>query len=130
RLMKVTDAMAYFYSQPVSVEYWNILIKKEGDETAYFSAHKLRPATSMSDYDVIDDRLSAIIDKSEADEELQNILWVYNNVAKIDGVDYDPASHQFGLCQLVESVADKDVAPLCEVCRQGGNTRTVRRDIK
>jgi hypothetical protein len=130
RIMKVTDSMAYFYSQPVSVEFWNILIKKKGTDTAYFSAYKLRPATSMSDYDVIDERLNTIIDKCDEDEELQNVLWVYNNVAKIDGVDYDPASHQFSLCQLVESLADKDDVPRCDLCGQGGYKRTARRDMK
>lgn len=130
RLMKITDSVAYFYSQPVSVEYWNLLIKKTGDRTAYFSAHRLIPATSMTDYDAIDDRLNDLIDKCEANEELENSVWIYNNIAKLDGVDHDPSSHQFGLCQLVESLADKDEVPLCETCRQGGYERTSRRDMK
>ncbi len=130
RLMKVSDAMAYFYSQPMSVEFWNLLIKKEGDAGAYFSAHKPIPATSMSDYNGIDERLNDIIDKCETDEDLENSLWLYNNLAKIDGVEYDPSSHQFGLCQLVESLSEKNEVPKCAVCSQGGYTRTSRSDMK
>jgi hypothetical protein len=130
RLMKVTDAIAYFYSQPVSVEYWNILIKKEGDSGAYFSAYRLIPTTSLSDYNVIDERLFDLIDKSEQDEDLQNSLWIYNNVATVDSIDYDPSSLQFGLCQLVESLSEKDEVLKCVVCGQGGYQRTLRKDMK
>ncbi len=129
-LMVVTDSMAYFYSQPVTVEYWNILIKKEGDDNAYLGGYSLRPATSMSDYSMIDPELISIIDKAEHNEELQNSLWIYNNIAKIDGVDYDPSSHQFGLCQLVESLADKEEVPKCKKCGQGGYKKTSRPSIK
>jgi len=130
RLMKITDSMAYFYSQPVSVEYWNLLVKKKDDTGAYFSANRLVPATSMSDYDLIDSRLDEIIDKVESSEDLENSLWLYNNVAKLDGVENDPSSHQFGLCQLVESLALKNEVPLCDLCRQGGYARTSRPDMK
>jgi hypothetical protein len=126
----VTDAIAYYYSQPVSVEFWNILIKKEGDENAYFSGYSLRPTTSMTDYNDSSPELIDIIEKAENSEELRNSLWIYNNIAKVDSVDYDPSSHQFGLCQLVESLAEKDEMAKCETCGQGGYTRTSRRDIK
>lgn len=130
RLMQITDAMAYFYSQPVSVEYWNMLIKKEWDDTAYLSAYQLRPATSMPDYNTIDPRLSELIDKSEKDENLQNSLWIYNNVATVDSVDYDPSALQFGLCQLVESLSDAEEVTKCQVCQQGGYSKTSRKDMK
>jgi hypothetical protein len=130
RLIKITDSMAYFYSQPVNVEYWNMLIKKEGDDAAYLSAYRLHPATSMSDYNTIDERLLDLIDKSEQDEDLENSLWIYNNVATVDSVDYDPSSLQFGLCQLVESLSEKEDVPKCTTCQQGGYKKTVRRDMK
>lgn len=130
KVMRVTDSMAFFYSQPVSVEYWNVLIKKHGDISAYFSGHKLRPATSMRDYGAISTELSNIIDAVNNDEELYNVVWLYNNNAKLDGVDYDPGSRQFALCQLVESLAEKQEVPYCDTCQQGGYMRTSRRDMK
>ncbi|HSX16920.1 MAG TPA: hypothetical protein VLH86_02360 [Patescibacteria group bacterium] len=130
RLIKITDAMAYFYSQPVNVEYWNMLIKKEGEGAAYFSAHRLRPATSMSDYNSIDERLIDLIDKSDEDDDLENSLWIYNNVATVDSVDYDPSALQFGLCQLVESLSDTEDVPKCKACGLGGHKKTSRPDMK
>ena len=129
-LMIVTDSIAYFYSQPVSVEYWNILIKKDSNDEAFFGGYSLRPATSLSDYSIISPDLDTIIDKSLASKDLQNTLWIYNNIAKIDGVDYDPSSHQFGLCQLVESLSEKGEVEKCKVCGRGGYTRTLRSDIE
>ncbi|HEY8999288.1 MAG TPA: hypothetical protein VIM53_03135 [Candidatus Saccharimonadales bacterium] len=130
KIAVVTDSIAYFYSQPVTVEYWNLLIKKEGDDAAYLSAYRLMPATAMTDYSAIAPELLEIIEKAENSEELQNTLWIYNNIAKIDGVDYDPASHQFGLCQLIESLANKDTVQACEACGRGEYTRTSRKDMK
>lgn len=130
KIMRTTDSMAFFYSQPVSVEYWNILIKKSGDTSAYLSAHKLRAATSMRDYSMISAELSNIVEAVNNSEELYNMVWLYNNNAKLDGVDFDPGSRQFALCQLVESLAEKQEVPHCDVCQQGGYMRTSRRDMK
>lgn len=130
KIMRTADSMAFFYSQPVSVEYWNNLITKEGDRSAYFSGHKLRPTTSLRDYSTISDELSRIIDAVNSDEELYNIVWLYNNNAKLDGVDFDPGSRQFALCQLVESLAEKEEVSGCKTCNRRAYTRTSRKDIE
>ncbi len=130
KILRTTDTMAFFYSQPVSVEYWNILIRKDDEPAAYLSSYKLRPTTSMRDYNVISDDLVGAVEAVNNNDDLYNIVWLYNNNAKIDSVDYDPGSRQFGLCQLVEALADEEEVPMCESCQKGGYKRTVRSDIK
>ena len=130
KILRVTDSMAFFYSQPVSVEYWNILIIKDNESTAYLSGHMLRPTTSMCDYSLISDELVRTVEVVSHNDDIYNVVWLYNNNAKIDSVDYDPGSRQFGLCQLVEALADEEEVPLCEPCKQGGYKRTIRKDIK
>lgn len=129
KILRVTDSMAFFYSQPISVEYWNILAKKPGEKTAYLSAHQLRPTTPMCDYSIISNELLTLVDKVCKDDNLYNLVWLYNNNAKIDSVDYDPASRQFGLCQLIDALVDQETVRGCEACKKRPYTRTKRTDI-
>jgi hypothetical protein len=130
RLLRVTDSMAYYYSQPVSVENWNLLITKEGDARAYFSGHKLRAATSMSDYDALNPDLSKVVEVALTNIGFYNVAWLYNNISKIDSVDFDPASHQLALSQLVEALAEKEQVEACRTCGRTAHIRTSRRDIE
>ena len=129
-LHKVTDAMAFYFSQPVSVEYWNILIKKDGDEKAYFGCYRLEPAVSLRDLSVLSEGLEKTVEKVFEEDSFYNTAWLFNNASKIDSVDFDPGTYQLGLCQLVESLAEKETVPACDKCGRREYTRTSRADIE